>query len=286
MDQVVLRTNLRFVILGLNLEERGQLLTALLDECEENLGERVENLYRYILTLQEERETKKQRMRVLGALGGKAKKRKSDEKTADLFGDEKAAVKENVALLEDAQASLNLKRKEAKENNILNINKKIKISVDEKKESMREEVMPSLDIPKIEEVRAFVKDEGLLVDPEEFVDFYDSHGWAVGKTPIKNWQATLKLWHRRAVGSQKKKGRTPKTFDDESYWSELFERQRKLEKSLNTKCEPVPKITKDVATPELAKDEGVLGEGAESPFARFMRRIENNDISEENDHER
>jgi hypothetical protein len=35
------------------------------------------------------------------------------------------------------------------------------------------------------------------VDPEEFVDFYTSKGWKVGKNPMKDWKAAVRTWARR-----------------------------------------------------------------------------------------
>lgn len=145
------------------------------------------------------------------------------------------------------------KRKEAKENNILN-NKNNLFS--ERKISL-----PVFQRPSAAEVQAFVLAEGLKVDAATFVDFYDSHGWCVGRTAIKNWKATVRLWHRRACseaaetglaagyaagnpaggyraggftggadtgyGAAKNGFRAAKdaaAVDDEGYWSELEER--------------------------------------------------------------
>lgn len=90
------------------------------------------------------------------------------------------------------------KRKEAKENNILN-NKNNLFS--ERKISL-----PVFQRPSVAEVQAFVSAEGLKVDAATFVDFYDSHGWCVGRTAIKNWKATVRLWHRRACNEAAETG--------------------------------------------------------------------------------
>ena len=37
------------------------------------------------------------------------------------------------------------------------------------------------------------------VDPQEFIDFYESKGWMVGKTPMKDWKAACRnaeKWER------------------------------------------------------------------------------------------
>ena len=35
------------------------------------------------------------------------------------------------------------------------------------------------------------------VDPESFIDFYESKGWKVGNQPMKDWKAAVRTWERR-----------------------------------------------------------------------------------------
>ena len=131
--------------------------------------------------------------------------------------------------------------------------------------------------PTLKQVKDYIAQKQLKVDAENFLNFYESHGWMVGKTPIKNWQATLKLWHTRAV---KTVGKALLKVD-ESYWSELAERV--------TKKEPPPEVdilsaniscsARQNLPPELHHQ--VLAEETSSPFARFMRRVEKYDIQSE-----
>ena len=79
---------------------------------------------------------------------------------------------------------------------------------------------PAFQPPSVAEVQAFVVAENLQLDAGTFVDFYDSHGWCVGKTAIKNWKATARLWHRRAVAEAATRG-GKKSEDDDGYWAEL-----------------------------------------------------------------
>lgn len=48
--------------------------------------------------------------------------------------------------------------------------------------------------PTVEEVRAYVNEKGLNVDPDRFVDFYESKGWMVGKNKMKSWEAAARNW--------------------------------------------------------------------------------------------
>lgn len=262
------------------------------------VDETVANISRYIMLLQQDMAAKRQRMRDIGAKGGAARRRNvngrgnagssGDDGAADDMPDlfataenaavantaedvaEKAAVSGNGTAAGGAFSAAgggsghqnNVqpllqhccgKRKEAKENNILN-NKNNLFS--ERKISL-----PVFQRPSAAEVQAFVSAEGLKVDAATFVDFYDSHGWCVGRTAIKNWKATVRLWHRRACseaaetglaagyaaespaggyraggftggadtgyGAAKNGFRVAKdaaAVDDEGYWSELEER--------------------------------------------------------------
>ena len=57
--------------------------------------------------------------------------------------------------------------------------------------------------PSVEEVEAYCEEHGYDVDPEEFVDFYTSKGWKVGKNPMKDWKAAVRTWARRDRASPK-----------------------------------------------------------------------------------
>lgn len=59
--------------------------------------------------------------------------------------------------------------------------------------------------PAVEEVRAYCEERHNGIDPEEFVDFYQSKGWMVGKDKMKDWKAAVRNWERR---------RTPKMVDE------------------------------------------------------------------------
>lgn len=223
MEQIVLNANLRYVIAGLSMEQRGMLLDALLSGDGGALGDAEGNIYKYIMLLQQELADKKQKMRELGAKGGVARKKAAVVETKEDDDLPKAGLSDALPLLNKE------KRKEAKEKNILN--KKIKNLFSEEKKNLKCEIQ--FEPPLLEEVEDFIKKEGLNVDAETFVDFYDSHGWKVGQTAIKNWKATAKLWHRRADKNpaqlakkeQKNSVRGGKD-DDEAYWHELLVRAK------------------------------------------------------------
>ena len=51
--------------------------------------------------------------------------------------------------------------------------------------------------PTVEEVKAYCLERGNSVNPDQFVDFYTSKGWKVGKNPMKDWKAAVRTWEQR-----------------------------------------------------------------------------------------
>ena len=51
--------------------------------------------------------------------------------------------------------------------------------------------------PAPEDVRAYCKEKGYNIDPEQFCDFYASKGWKVGNQPMKDWRAAVRTWVKR-----------------------------------------------------------------------------------------
>jgi hypothetical protein len=58
--------------------------------------------------------------------------------------------------------------------------------------------------PTIEEVTAYCKERKNNVDPERFIDFYESKGWKVGSVTMKDWKAAIRTWERREKSSKPK----------------------------------------------------------------------------------
>lgn len=50
--------------------------------------------------------------------------------------------------------------------------------------------------PTLEEVEAYCIERNNSIDPQRFIDYYESNGWKVGKNPMKDWKATIRTWER------------------------------------------------------------------------------------------
>lgn len=62
--------------------------------------------------------------------------------------------------------------------------------------------------PSVDDVRAYCEERQNGIDPEAFVDFYESKGWKVGNQPMKDWKSAVRTWERRS-GSSKPQEKPP-----------------------------------------------------------------------------
>ena len=65
--------------------------------------------------------------------------------------------------------------------------------------------------PSVDEVRDFCRENFYDIDAEQFVNFYTSKGWKVGKDPMKDWKAAVRTWVKR--NKQDKRGRGQELLD-------------------------------------------------------------------------
>ena len=53
--------------------------------------------------------------------------------------------------------------------------------------------------PSVEEINIYCKERSNDVEAESFFDFYESKGWLVGKTKMKDWKAAVRNWERSNI---------------------------------------------------------------------------------------
>lgn len=51
--------------------------------------------------------------------------------------------------------------------------------------------------PTLEEVTDYCRERQNSVNPEAFIDFYESKGWKVGGQSMKDWRAAVRTWEKR-----------------------------------------------------------------------------------------
>lgn len=71
--------------------------------------------------------------------------------------------------------------------------------------------------PTADEVRAYADEKGCTIDAQRFVDFYESKGWMVGKSPMKDWRASVRSWVSRNGDRATAAAPAPKVYTDPDY---------------------------------------------------------------------
>ena len=74
--------------------------------------------------------------------------------------------------------------------------------------------------PTVDDVRAYCLERNNKVDPQQFVDFYESKGWMIGKNKMKDWKAAVRTWERSETKTRQE-GTAKLTKDNNN-----FERRR------------------------------------------------------------
>jgi hypothetical protein len=77
--------------------------------------------------------------------------------------------------------------------------------------------------PTIQELKTEITQKGYAIDPEAFFDYYESKGWLIGKSLMKDWRAALRTWKRNNFGKvqrhESKMERNSRIIDE--YFDEL-----------------------------------------------------------------
>ena len=82
--------------------------------------------------------------------------------------------------------------------------------------------------PTLDEVKAYVAERGSSVDAQSWYDHYESNGWMVGKTPMRDWKAAVRTWERNGIkppgsGTNGSKCNQQKSYLTDEQWKEFFD---------------------------------------------------------------
>ena len=92
-----------------------------------------------------------------------------------------------------------------------NVNANVNGNVEEKKKTTKKGFVK----PTIKEITAYCNERKNNIDPQKFFDFYESKGWRVGITPMKDWQAAIRNWEKTEQQSSSKKNLANSKYDRE-----------------------------------------------------------------------
>ena len=62
--------------------------------------------------------------------------------------------------------------------------------------------------PSLDDIRSYCVSRSNNVDPEQFFNFYESKGWMVGKTHMRDWRAAVRTWEKREKETPQRKRET------------------------------------------------------------------------------
>jgi hypothetical protein len=51
--------------------------------------------------------------------------------------------------------------------------------------------------PSLADIQSYCLERKNGIDPQRFIDFYQSNGWRVGRNPMRDWRAAVRTWERR-----------------------------------------------------------------------------------------
>lgn len=143
-----------------------------------------------------------------------------------------------INLEEKDKKSLTLCEKVRKSDTEIEKEKEIDIEkdIELKKSNERKTKTKVFAIPTIDEIKEYCKERKNNVDAEKFFDYYESKGWLVGKTKMKNWQAAIRNWEKNSFdnGNKKQELKTHnynefKDFEEYDFCAEYEEMMKEVE---------------------------------------------------------
>ena len=131
----------------------------------------------------------------------------------------------NTNALKQANSSKNKQIQTDKEKEIGKGNRKVDIEEEEDSQHYTSNNDKRFIHPSVEEVRAYCTERNNNINPEYFVDYYNSNGWKVGSSSMKDWKATVRNWERndKSKGKQQNNQFMTNNYTTEDF--EEFERQ-------------------------------------------------------------
>lgn len=79
--------------------------------------------------------------------------------------------------------------------------------------------------PTLTEVTYYCNERHNKVNPQQFIDFYESKGWMIGKNKMKDWKAAVRTWERKEDKTKSKKNSFNNYSGQNDYDFELLDKQ-------------------------------------------------------------
>lgn len=85
--------------------------------------------------------------------------------------------------------------------------------------------------PSVDDIASYCRERNNGIDPQNFFDFYESKGWMVGRTKMKDWKASVRTWEAKRKASPSRKGKDESLAD---YYENLIKDLHKDETNERT----------------------------------------------------
>lgn len=146
-------------------------------------------------------ETKKERRSQAGKAGAEQRWKHQEQNNAIATDDmakmanDANAINRMAKMANDSNAINEMANMAVSVNANANVNANVNASVreEEPKAPARHRFVK----PTVEEIREYCESENFKADPQQIWDFYESKGWKVGSSPMKDWQAAVRNWEKR-----------------------------------------------------------------------------------------
>lgn len=211
-DSFVLYTKYLDNIQALSMEQRGMLFTSLMLYASGQEPEEMDPVtamaFSFIKSqmdkdIEKYNETCAKRSEA-GKLGGRPKKQEEAKKANGFYENQK---KQGKAKKADNEYEYD------NDNDLLKENTKRKV----------------FSTPTVDDVRAYCLERNNKVDPQSFVDFYESKGWMIGKNKMKDWKAAVRTWEKNETKTRQegtaKLVKDNNNFDRRNYDMDYLERR-------------------------------------------------------------
>ena len=201
-ESFILYTEQKEVIDNLTDEDAGKLFKGIFDYALGNEPQ-FNNLLKLVfipIRQQLERNAKKyaeikEKRRIAGAKGGK-------QKVAN-------QANANFAKQNQANQAVNVH-----DNVHVNDNNNVYLSKDKYKENNNTNSQKeNFKKPTIEEIKNYCLERKNSINPSQFFDYYESKGWLIGKTPMKDWKAAIRTWEQNQSKNKNAKDTQDQTGD-------------------------------------------------------------------------
>jgi len=73
--------------------------------------------------------------------------------------------------------------------------------------------------PTLQEIQNYCQERKNSINPEKWLNFYQSNGWKVGKNSMKDWKAAIRTWETNSFTSPTKPQSKHNNFEQQDYYA-------------------------------------------------------------------